>query len=127
MVGGRVFRRMSVCATRGHRGSDVSPGSAGAGPDEAFTLESEVPRRGPVTNVRLTRKQGQLVAYVYCYTKVHRIPPSENEIAEFLGVYGPSAHQMILRLEVAGALARTPGQPRSIRIRLPRPEIPDLE
>ncbi len=31
-----------------------------------------------------------LVAYAYYYTKVHRIPLSENEIAAFLGVYGPS-------------------------------------
>lgn len=76
---------------------------------------------------RLTRKQGQLVAYVYFYTKVHRIPPSENEIAAFLGVYGPSAHQMILRLEARGALARIPGQARTLRILLPRQEIPDLE
>ncbi len=80
-----------------------------------------------MTGARLTRKQGQLVAYVYSYTKVHRVPPSENEIATFLGVYGPSAHQMILRLEARGILARTPGQPRSIRILLPRQEIPDLE
>ena len=80
-----------------------------------------------MTGARLTRKQGQLVAYVYYYTKVHRIPPSENEITAFLGVYGPSAHQMILRLEAAGVLARIPGQPRTIRILLTRQEIPDLE
>lgn len=94
-------------------GADPAPGSARGG---LF-----------VTGTRLTRKQGQLVAYVYYYTKVHRIPPSENEIAEFLGVYGPSAHQMILRLEARGALARTPGQPRTIRILLPRADLPDLE
>ncbi len=80
-----------------------------------------------MTGVRLTHKQGQLLAYVYYYTKVHRIPPSENEIAAFLEVRGPSAHQMILRLEEAGHLARTPGQPRTIRVLLPRQEIPDLE
>lgn len=76
---------------------------------------------------RLTRKQGQLLAYIYWYTKVHRIPPSENEIAAFLGVRGPSAHRMILHLEAAGHLARTPGQPRTLKVLLAREEIPDLE
>ncbi len=76
---------------------------------------------------RLTRTQGQLLAYVYWYTKVHRIPPSENEIADFLAVHGPSAHQMILRLEAKGCLSRTPGQPRTIRVLLRREELPELE
>ena len=76
---------------------------------------------------RLSPKRGQLLAYVYWYTKVHRIPPSENEIADFLGVRGPSAHRMILDLEAAGYLSRTPGQPRTIRVLLPREELPELE
>ncbi len=76
---------------------------------------------------RLTRKQGQLVAYVYWYTKVHRIPPAENEIATFLGIQGPSAHQMILRLEASGCLSRIPVQPRTLKVLLPRAEVPDLE
>lgn len=79
------------------------------------------------TRRRLTRKQGQLVAYVYYYTKVHRIPPSENEIAAFLGVYGPSVHQMILRLAERGCLSRIPSQPRTIKILLPKTEVPELE
>ncbi len=76
---------------------------------------------------RLTRQRGQLLAYVYWYTKVHRIPPSENEVAEFLGVRGPSAHRMIVQLAKAGLLGRTPGQPRTLRVLLPREKIPDLE
>lgn len=76
---------------------------------------------------RLSRSQGQLVAYVYWYTKVHRVPPSENEIADFLGVRGPSAHSMILRLDARGILSRRAGQPRTIRVLLPREKIPELE
>jgi DNA-binding MarR family transcriptional regulator len=75
----------------------------------------------------VSRAQGQLLAYVYWYTKVHRLPPSENEIAGFLGVRGPSAHQMILRLEARGLLSRRPGEPRTIRVLLPREELPELE
>lgn len=76
---------------------------------------------------RLTRRQGQLLAYVYWYTKVHRIPPSENEVAAFLGIYGPSAHAAILRLVAAGHLTRVPGQPRTMKVLLPREQLPDLE
>ncbi len=75
----------------------------------------------------LTRKQGQLLAYVYWYTKIHRIPPSENEVAEFVGVRGPSAHQMILRLEEGGYLSRIPATPRTLKVLLSREQIPELE
>ena len=81
---------------------------------------SPVPRRP-------TRKQGQLLAYVYWYTKVHRIPPSENEVADFLAIRGPSAHRMIVHLAEKGFLARTPGEPRTLKVLLPREELPDLE
>ena len=81
----------------------------------------------PVGRRRPTRKQGQLLAYVYWYTKVHRIPPSENEVAEFLAIRGPSAHRMIVTLAEKGFLARTPGEPRTLRVLLPREELPDLE
>ncbi|MGI0132170.1 MAG: LexA family protein [Thermoplasmata archaeon] len=76
---------------------------------------------------RLSPKRGQLLAYVYWYTKLHRIPPSENEIAAFVGVRGPSVHRMILDLEAAGHISRIPGQPRTIRVLLPREELPELE
>ena len=76
---------------------------------------------------RLTHTQGQLLAYVYWYSKIHRVPPSENEVAEFLGIRGPSAHQMILRLEAHGLLSRRPGEPRTIKVLLHREDLPELE
>lgn len=82
---------------------------------------------GEKLSVRLSRSQGQLVAYVYWYTKVHRMPPSESEIAGFLGVRGPSAHAMIVRLGSRGFLARRPGEPRTLKVLLPREAIPELE
>lgn len=80
-----------------------------------------------MTGVLLTHKQWQLLASVYYYTIVQRTPPSENEIAAFVGVRGPSAYQMTLRLEKGGHLARTRGQPRTIRVLLSRQQIPDFE
>ena len=75
----------------------------------------------------LTRVQGHYLAYIYCYSKVHRRPPSENEIADFFGVRGPSAHRMILQPEGHGYLSRIPGEARTLKVLLLREDIPDLE
>lgn len=85
--------------------------------------QEEVPSTAP----RFTHRQGQYLAYIHFYTKVHRIPPSENEIARYFGVAGPSAHRMILALEAKDLLWRTPGSPRTLRVRLDREEVPDLD
>jgi DNA-binding MarR family transcriptional regulator len=75
----------------------------------------------------LTRTQGQYLAYIHYYTIIHRRPPSENEIAHFFFVRGPSAHRMILQLEGRGYLSRTPGQARTLKVLLSRETLPDLE
>ena len=74
-----------------------------------------------------TKKQGQYLAFIYYYTKVHRNPPSEVEMQGYFDVTPPTVHQMILSLEKNGLITRMPGQARSIRILLPRCELPDLE
>ena len=74
-----------------------------------------------------TKKQGQYLAFLYYYTKLHGRSPSEAEMQVYFGVTPPTVHQMILSLEKKGLITRTPGQARSIRILLPRRELPDLE
>jgi hypothetical protein len=89
-----------------------------------------VPRRAKKTEKpkgRFTAKQGQYLAYLYLYRKLHRSSPSETEIAEYFRVSPPSAHQMIVKLEENGLITREPGVPRSVRVTVPRSEIPDLE
>jgi DNA-binding MarR family transcriptional regulator len=76
---------------------------------------------------KYTHKQGQYLAFIYYYTKIHGIAPAESEIQRYFGVTPPSAHQMILTLEQLGLITRTPGAARSIRLALPRTELPDLE
>jgi len=44
----------------------------------------------------------------------------------YFKVSPPSVHQMILTLETHGLIERTPGQARSIRLLIPRDELPDL-
>lgn len=74
-----------------------------------------------------SQKQGQVLAYIYHYTKINRRPPAEADIGAFFGTTGPSTHQMIIRLENGGFIARTPGAARSIEVLLPLSDLPALE
>ena len=76
---------------------------------------------------RYTEKQGQYLALIYYYTKIHGRSPSEAEMQAYFDVTPPTVHQMVLSLERNGLIGRTPGQARSIRLLLPRHELPDLE
>lgn len=73
-----------------------------------------------------TEKQGQYLAYIYAYTKVNGRPPAEADIQRYFGVTPPTVHQMILTLESAGFIARTPGQARSIQLHLAPEKLPVL-
>ena len=74
-----------------------------------------------------TPKQGQYLAFIYYFTKIHGEPPSEAEMQRYFQVTPPTVHQMVLGLESKGLVARTPGKPRSIRLLIGRAELPDLE
>ena len=74
-----------------------------------------------------TRRQGQFLAFIYYYTKVNGRPPAEADMQRYFQVSPPTVHQMVVTLERRGFIARVPGQGRSIRLLLPREELPDLE
>ena len=73
-----------------------------------------------------TAKQGQCLAFICYYTKIHRRAPSEADMQGYFRVSPPSVHQMVLSLEKLGFIERTPGQGRSLKLRLPREQLPDL-
>jgi len=73
-----------------------------------------------------TSRQGQFLAYINHYTTLHGRPPAEAEMMRFFRVTPPSVHQMVLTLERRGLITRVPGQPRSIRLRIPPEELPPL-
>jgi SOS-response transcriptional repressor LexA len=73
-----------------------------------------------------TDKQGQYLAFIHYYGKIHGRPPSEADMQQYFRVTPPSVHQMIVTLEANGFIERTPGQARSIRLQIPREELPDL-
>jgi DNA-binding MarR family transcriptional regulator len=76
---------------------------------------------------RITAKQGQYFAFMYYYGKIHGVAPAEAAFQRDFRVSPPAVHQMILTLEARRLIDREPGRARSIRLRLTRAELPDLE
>jgi Mn-dependent DtxR family transcriptional regulator len=63
-----------------------------------------------------TKLQGQYLAFIAVYTKLHRRPPSEADLQAYFQVTPPSVHNMITTLERHGLISKQPGQPRTIRV-----------
>jgi hypothetical protein len=49
-----------------------------------------------------TPKQGQYLAFIHLYTRLHRRPPAETNMQEYFRVSPPSVHQMVLTPERPG-------------------------
>ena len=90
-------------------------------PESLQKEDAAQPERQP------TPKQGQYLAFIYEYTAVNGRPPSEAELQRIFRVTPPSVHDMILRLEENGWIARIPGQARSIRVLISPDKLPRLE
>jgi Mn-dependent DtxR family transcriptional regulator len=73
-----------------------------------------------------TEKQGQYLAYIYAYTRLHRRPPAETDMRQYFRVSPPSVHQMVLTLERAGFIRRKPRIARSIELLVDPEHLPDL-
>ncbi len=73
-----------------------------------------------------TPRQGQYLAYIQLYTRLHRRPPAETDIQEYFRVSPPSVHQMVLALKRAGLIRRQPRTPRSIEVLVDSKLLPEL-
>ena len=73
-----------------------------------------------------TEKQGQYLAYIYAYTRLHRRPPAEADMQQYFRVSPPSVHQMVLTLERAGFIRKKPRIARSIELLIDPEHLPDL-
>lgn len=73
-----------------------------------------------------TELQGQYLAFIYAYSKIHRRPPAQADMQRFFKVTPPSVHRMVLELERKGLIRRTPGAARSIEILVPPERLPVL-
>jgi repressor LexA len=95
--------------------------------ERTFTDEKEAPEAVVRDSKPFTAKQGQYLVYIHYYTKIHGRPPAEADLQRFFRVTPPVVHQMIKTLEARGFIERQPGVARSIRLRLTRAQLPDLE
>jgi repressor LexA len=74
-----------------------------------------------------TYKQGQYLAFIYYYTKLHGCAPAERDMQQYFKTTPPTVHQMVITLEKRELITREPGKPRSIRLLVPHDQLPDLE
>jgi repressor LexA len=96
--------------------------------EEAHTDDPSTTRLTPIFSVpKYTPKQGQYLAFIHYYTKIHGQAPSEADLQRYFKVSPPAVHRMVVALEERGFIERFPGQPRSIRLLIGRAELPDLE
>jgi DNA-binding MarR family transcriptional regulator len=73
-----------------------------------------------------TPTQGQYLAFIHLYTRLHRQPRAETDMQEFFRVSPPSVHQMVLTLERAGFIRRQPRVARSIEVLVDPKHLPEL-
>jgi Mn-dependent DtxR family transcriptional regulator len=79
------------------------------------------PNRLPFTEL-----QGQYLAFIYAYSKIHRCPPAEADMQRFFEVTPPSVHRMVRELESRGLIRRTPRAARSIELLVAPEDLPVL-
>jgi DNA-binding MarR family transcriptional regulator len=73
-----------------------------------------------------TPKQGQYLAYVHAYTRLHRRAPAETDMQEYFRVSPPSVHRMVLTLERSGFIKRQARTARSIELLVDPKHLPEL-
>jgi selenophosphate synthetase-related protein len=96
--------------------------------EDAFEVSIDpAPKLDPSIAPSFTAKQGQYLAFIYNYTKIHRQAPAELDLERHFQVSPPSIHEMIKTLERNGLIEKIPGQARSIRLLVQPEHLPRLE
>lgn len=76
---------------------------------------------------QFTSRQGQLLAFIHQYRKLHRQGPAERDMVQYFRATPPSVRSMVVKLEQRGLITREPGVPGSARVAIPEKDIPPLE
>lgn len=96
--------------------------------EDAFEVSIDpAPKSDPSVAPSFTAKQGQYLAFIYNYAKIHRQAPAESDLERYFQVSPPTIHEMIKTLERNGLIERTPGKARSIRLLVQPEHLPRLE
>jgi repressor LexA len=95
--------------------------------EDAFAVSIDLAaKRDPSIAPSFTARQGQYLAFIHNYTKIHRRAPAESDLERYFQVSPPAIHDMIETLERNGLIERTPGQARSIRLLVQPEHLPRL-
>jgi len=78
-------------------------------------------------DTKFTETQGQYLSFIAHYIKLNGRSPAESDIQRYFKVTPPTVHQMVLKLETLGLIARVPGVARSIRVQVAPEDIPRLK
>lgn len=96
--------------------------------EDAFAVSIDpAPPADPSIAPSFTAKQGQYLAFIHHYTKIHRQAPAETDLERYFQVSAPSIHQMIKTLERNGLIEKVPGKARSMRLLVAPEHLPELE
>jgi repressor LexA len=96
--------------------------------EDAFAVSIDLAPKLDSSNIpSFTAKQGQYMAFIYNYTKIHGQAPAESDLERYFRVSPPAVHDMIKTLERNGLIERTPGRSRSIRLCVHPENLPRLE
>ena len=83
--------------------------------------------RPALSRLDMSAKQGQYLAFIHAYIRLHRRPPAESEIQEYFRTTPPAVHDMLKTLQRRKFITRRAGVARSIQLLLAAHEIPELE
>ena len=73
-----------------------------------------------------TALQGQYLAFIYNYTKINKMAPSEADMQKYFEVTAPTVHQMVKKLASLRLISKEPKKSRSIAIQIPVNRLPAL-
>lgn len=95
--------------------------------EDAFEVRIDpAPKLDPSIAPSFTSRQGQYLAFIYNYTKIHSQAPAESDLERYFRVSPPAIHEMIKTLERNGLIEKTPGKARSIRLLVQPEHLPRL-
>ena len=83
--------------------------------------------RPAMAREKFTAKQGQYLAFIHLYTRLHRRAPSHADIQAYFRTSPPVVNDTLKALQRGGFIARDTGAARSIRLLVPPHMIPELE
>jgi hypothetical protein len=100
----------------------------GAG-DPDFTAPAATNAAPKIAKPRsgITAVQGQYLAFIDLYTRRNGQPPGELDMQRHFRVSSAAVHGMVLMLKRKGLISKSPGVARSIRVLVPREELPELK